>query len=240
MYSDQIVQGERAAPTQLLKRCKELRSIPDRQVLNYAEQWFPITEALGLGAASYLAVIVREIRVADGRQRETLEKILRHAAAISSDDLGLLRGATGGETVGPIHFRLFEQMCRKLGRVANAQNLLPETVRLRDAIRNLFDTFAGGIAAFRVIELIAYSVVEHQLPLFLAAERSEIKLYTRDKLDYIRLHLQIEGKHAAESDELVGLLHESGGDMPVFEEHVEYLASMFEAYLRALEVHVLG
>jgi len=235
------IRSNGAMPDRLLKLFSRRKNMPAAKVLRYAEEWYAITETFGLAAASYLAVIVAEIQISTGKRRLILEELLQRSAAISSDDLGLFRGACGDSDKGPIHFRLFERMCKKLGPVAIPEkDLLPETLRLRHKIDQLFQTLTGGIAVFRVVEPIAYKIVEHQLPLFLAARRDSSKVYRRKELDYILLHLEIEGEHAEESAALANLLLESGGKRDDLRKDVEDLSRLFGYYWRAIERHVLG
>lgn len=238
---DTLIEENGAMPKRLLTRFSGLTHVSVAQAIRYGREYYMLSEAFGLGAAGYIGVVASEVRTAQGRRRSILEELLQQATSIFADDLGLLRGAYGGGDRGLIHYRLFEQQCRKIGLVAGSTTHLPETVQLLAVIRDPFGTMPGGISVFKVIETIAYKVVEHQVPFFLAIEdENKAKVYALEDLSYTNIHLEIEGEHAAESNDLVQLLLEIGVSEDVLAATVVYLSARLGAYWNALERHVFA
>lgn len=186
------------------QKCEGVRQIEYERTLAYAQNWFRVTKCFGLNAASFLRTIVEEIHVTcDSEKVAALENILQGSAAIASDDLGLFRGNETSLQSGTIHYRMFERMCRPLGDCSGGKPTT-ETLVLEDLISNKFaNSTCGGVAIFAVVETIAWNIVDSQLPLFLATTKDGRRLFQKDNLDYVTLHLEIEGEHADESSSMV-------------------------------------
>ena len=208
--TDQI-HASGAYRNRFFERCRAIERISPEAVRPYAQNWYFVTKHFALAALDYTHVLGTWLRNETGKpvEKELILRALLQSLQIISQDFGL--GLEDlGNPVGSqgIHYVLFGDMVKRLGIyrqeldlhiIQDIELFEPETCALINEMKIHFQDPVRGAAVFRVVEGIAYNIVDSMLPLFLTIERDGVKLYTPEELTYITLHLEIERIHDEQS-----------------------------------------
>ena len=215
IFSAQLTQLIRESPAYdhlFFKRAKACTSIAPERLQTLCRSWYEITHAFGLSVQTYPRVLVREIAgERNPSRRQRYEAALQQATTIAGNDLGLQLSSLGNPSGPPgIHYHLFATMVTPILSRKELERwphplLLTEANLIAERFWILFGGVASGAAALRVVEEIAFTIVDSLLPLFLAVEKNGEKVFTPDQLLYITLHRQIEGRHATQADDMASL-----------------------------------
>ncbi|MDT5061147.1 MAG: hypothetical protein QOH63_1606 [Acidobacteriota bacterium] len=198
-------------------------------------EWFPITQAFCLSLPSYVALITKEIQENEGERRDALEQASLVPIAIGAGEFGF-----GTRGLNSIHYRMFARLGEPLGLNLNdlrqtPRGTLVETGLLVDAINETLSDLYFGAGCIRVVEGIAYNIVDAMNHLFRPMMRSNSEpLFTEHQLEYITLHLRLERDH----DYMAGTFIETLGDTPEHQASiaagVEKISHLFGNYWEAL------
>lgn len=219
------------------------QAIPVDQLRFLCRNWYEITKNFGLSLTLYPPVLARSILAEpQARRRQQLEEALLQVVRISSNDLGLGLGQFQNPTgVRGIHYKLFADMVkpimseRELEQSSAHPLLSAETRAITKSLWQMFAMLTGGAAALRVVEETAFNIVSAFLSLFLAAEHNSNRVFTKEDLLYITLHLKIEQQHAVQSTDIASLVGQNRATRRQIEEEALQLARLFTAFWTVMD-----
>lgn len=239
----EVIRASGAYNNRFFDRCKATRQIEAKKLLTYSTNWYYVTKCFALNGFRYLEYLAGELHLAlDPTDKMHLRSALQQATSIIANDLGLGLDHCGNPA-GPqgIHYVLFGHMVEELGIDFDEldRDVLWQSHRILEEETNvirqfLHEKFADltGAACLRVIEEIAFNIVDSMLPLYSGAVFPDGRLVYLDRKEllYITLHLQIEKSHAEQSDGIIGETALDRNSQTKIRETVTELSTLFAKF----------
>ncbi len=239
-----FVQDSGAYQNSFFAKCKATKSISPSAVLPYFHNWYFVTKHFALAGLNYNRLLAEKLRdEKDPAEKERLQGVLLQTVRITAEDFGLgLNDIGNPHGVGGIHYSLFGNMAAKIGFDGNSadksglKSLEKETKQLIHSIEKNYSNPIRGVACFRVVEGIAYNIVDSMRPLCLAIEKNGKKIYLDSELVYVNMHLQIEKRHSEQATDMVSLLGHTLKTQKQIMEGVEEITNSFSRFWNRMEV----